>query len=52
MKEPNYEHAFAKANGLDRGEGLKEMLREMAYAIFAVGRGIVTECLCIQAYGQ
>jgi hypothetical protein len=47
------EHAFAKAKGLHRGEGLvKEMLREMACAIFAVDWGIVTECLCIQAYGQ
>jgi hypothetical protein len=46
------EHAFAKANGLDRGEVCKETLREMAYAIFAVDWGIVIECLCIQAYGQ
>jgi hypothetical protein len=47
------EHAFAKAKGLHRGQGLlKEMLREMAYAIFAIDWGIVTECLCIQAYGQ
>jgi hypothetical protein len=46
------EHALAKAKGLDRGEGLLEMLREMAYAIFPVAWGIVIECLCIQAYGQ
>jgi hypothetical protein len=47
------EHAFAKAKGLDRGEGLlKEMLGEMAYAISAVDWGIVIECLCVQAYGQ
>jgi hypothetical protein len=44
------EHAFAKAKGLDRGG--KEVLREMADAIFAVDWGIVIECLCIQAYGQ
>ncbi len=48
----DYEHAFAKAKGLDRWEGLlKEMLGKMAHAIFTVDWGIVTECLCIQAYG-